>query len=166
MKKLKVLTKNKGFTLVELLVALLISGLLMATVTSVFLMSQKIYSRGGDISYKQKSITNVETDLQKALSTATEIKINATSGGDYSIGFDKDGVCVEVIGGVGYSADQISEIALKVVSQNNMTYKLVPKDTSMSALSGGIVMNNIKDSSLSATLNGDNENYLVITYAK
>ena len=167
MKKLKVLTKNKGFTLVELLVALLISGLLLATVSSVFLMSQKIYTRGENTSYKQKSITNIETDLQNALATATAISTSTTSGGDYSIGFNKDGVCVEVIGGEEYKTDQISEITLLITNHNTMKYGLIAKDNTMSTLGGGIVMNNIKDSTFtSPPLNGKSINYLVITYAK
>ncbi|HEY5557364.1 PulJ/GspJ family protein [Acetobacterium sp.] len=156
---------NKGFTLVELLVALLISGILMATVSSVLLMSQKIYTRGENTSYKQKSITNIETDLQNALATATAISTSTVAGSDYSIGFNKDGVCVEVIGANEYKTDQISGITLEVVNHNTMKYGLIAKDNTMSTLSGGIVMNNIKDASIDTSINADHENYLVITLA-
>lgn len=166
MKKLANAKSNKGFTLVELIVALLISGMLLATVSSVFLMSQKIYTRGENTSYKQKSITNIETDLQNALAiaiTATIVNTSSTPVGNYSIGFNNDGVCVEVIGGEEYKTDQISGITLDVVNQNTMKYGVIAKDNTMSTLSGGIVMNNINISSINNTLNGTN-NYLVITY--
>ncbi|HAZ05886.1 MAG TPA: hypothetical protein DCY58_06035, partial [Acetobacterium sp.] len=70
MKDLRKNLDQNGFSLVELIVTLVIVVILMTTVISVFLMSQKIYTRGGDISYKQKSITNIETDLQNVLATA------------------------------------------------------------------------------------------------
>lgn len=155
-----------GFTLIELLVALLITGILMATVTTVFLMSQKIYTRGGDISYKQKSITNIETDLQNALATATSLAVTSsqpTSGAVYGIGFNNQGECVEVINGVPYQTDQITEISFNVRSGNTMNYEIVPKNE-MSVLKGGIVMNNIKGATLNTQLNGnDKKGYLVIT---
>jgi len=94
---------NNGFTLVELLVALLISGILMATVSSVLLMSQKIYTRGGDISYKEGTVTNTETNLQNELSVATGVtlasapKTVADNEESYNIGFKNDGTCEEVI---------------------------------------------------------------------
>lgn len=167
MKKLANAQSNRGFTLVELLVALLISGILIATITSVFLMSQKLYTQSGNISYKQKSITNIETDLQNALATATAVSISAAPGGDYSIGFNNDGVCVEVIGANEYKTDQISEITLIIANHNTMQYGLMAKDNTMSTLTGGIVMNNIKNSTFSSPpLNGSSENYFVITYAK
>lgn len=157
---------NKGFTLVELLVALLISGMLLATITSVFLMSQKVYTRGGDISYKQKSITNIETDLQNALATATNFTVDnsqPTSSAVYGIGFNHEGDCVEVINGVEYKTDQITEISLTITNGNTMNYEIVPKN-SMSNLTGGIVMNNIKSASISiSTLNAGEEKYLVVT---
>lgn len=157
---------KQGFTLIELLVALLITGILMATVTTVFLMSQKIYTRGSDISYKQKSITNIETDLQNALATATSLAVTSsqpTSGAVYGIGFNNQGECVEVINGVPYQIDQITEISFNVRSGNTMNYEIVPKNE-MSVLKGGIVMNNIKGATLNTQLNGnDKKGYLVIT---
>ncbi|MGV8906654.1 MAG: PilW family protein [Acetobacterium sp.] len=141
---------NKGFTLVELLVALLISGMLLATVSSVFLMSQKIYTRGENTSYKQKSITNVETDLQNALSRAKSVTLNSNPKGDYNIGFNDKGQCIEKIGtsGTAYIVDQISGINLlaqPTAGVYTMRYQLIPiKVMNMSTLTGGIVMNNIK----------------------
>jgi len=176
MKKIAGIRGNKGFTLIELLVALLISGMLLATVSSVFLMSQKIYTRGENTSFKQKSITNVETDLQNALSRATsvslkinppEIKPPAIIAKDYySLGFNAQGQCVETFytnkkneagNFVGtensYIADQISEIALKALANAGvytMSYELVPKkDSGMSTLKGGTVLNNSKNFDLS-----------------
>lgn len=156
---------NKGFTLVELIVALLISGILMATIISVLLMSQKIYTKGENISYKQKSITNIETDLQNALSIASEtgVKISTIPEGNYSIGF-KDGICVEVIGGETYETDQIDKIVFTVINGNTMSYEITPKDQTMSTLTGGIVMNNIKTKPFnSETFDGETK-YLVINY--
>lgn len=164
MKKKDHFGSKKGFTLIEVMAALLITGILMVTVISVFLMSQKIYTRGGDISYKQKSITNIETKLQNALATATNISIEATKPGMatfYGIGFNGQGECVEVINGNEYKTDQITEIILKNTG-NIMNYEIVPKD-SMSILKGGIVMNNINTASIDTTLKAETESYLVIT---
>lgn len=164
MKKLALFRSKKGFTLIEIVVALLITGILMVTVISVFLMSQNIYARGGNISYKQKSITNVETDLQNALATATDIKIETSkpnTGAFYGIGFNDKGECVEVFNGDEYKTDQITEITLKNTG-NTMNYEIVPKD-SMSTLKGGIVMNNIKSATIDTTLKAGTERYLVVT---
>lgn len=164
MKRLALFRSKKGFTLIEIVVALLITGILMFTVISVFLMSQNIYSRGGNISYKQKSVTNIETDLQNALATATDINIETSkpsTGVFYGIGFNSKGECVEVINGDEYKTDQITEITLKNNS-NTMNYEIVPKD-SMSTLKGGIVMNNIKSATIDTTLKAGTERYLVIT---
>lgn len=161
MKHLRNNLDKRGFTLVELMVALLIFVILMVTVISVFLMSQKLYTRGENISYKHKSITNIETDLQNALATATTVEIKSTSDGVYSLGFNSNGDCVEVINGVEYKTDQITEIVLSS-SGNTLNYEMVPQN-SMSTLSGGIVMNNIKNKSINSTLNPDNPSFLVIT---
>ncbi|MBC3796774.1 PilW family protein [Acetobacterium tundrae] len=176
MKKIINIRSNKGFTLVELLVALLISGILMATVSSIFLMAQKIYTRGGDISYKQKTITNVETELQNALAVATTVSLSSAATGDFNLGFNDQGQCVEVVDGKTYVIDQISEIFLTGKNQNTLSYQLIP-NANMSTLSGGIVMNNkniidIDQSSqaklLSGTklnVSGDTIHYLVLTVA-
>lgn len=156
---------NKGFTLVELIAGLLISGILLMMIIAVFLMSQKIYTRAENISYKQKSITNIETDLQNALSVASEtgVKIDAVPGGNYSIGF-KDGVCVEVIGGETYETDQIEKIIFTIINGNTMSYEITPKDQTMSKLTGGIVMNNIRTSPFSTETFDGGTKYLVIYY--
>lgn len=164
MKKTDHFRSKKGFTLIEVMAGLLITGILIATVISVFLMSQKIYTRGGDISYKQKSITNIETELQNALATATNISIEASKpgvGAFYGIGFNDKGECVEIINGEEYKTDQITEISLKNTG-NSMNYEIVPKD-SMSTLKGGIVMNNINTAAIDTTLKAETESYLVIT---
>lgn len=164
MKKTDLFRSKKGFTLIEVMAGLLITGILMVTVISVFIMSQKIYMRGGDISYKQKSITNIETDLQNALATATNISIEVSKPGGgtfYGIGFNDKGECVEVINGNEYKTDQIAEITLKNAG-NTMNYEIVPKD-SMSTLKGGIVMNNINTAAIDAILKAETESYLVIT---
>ena len=165
MKKLLFFRSKKGFTLIEVMAALLITSILIVTVISVFLMSQKIYTRGGDISYKQKSITNIETDLQNALATATDISIGTSkpsTGAFYGIGFNNNGECIEVINGVEYQTDQIMEISFNVTNGNTMNYEIVPKD-SMSILTGGIVMNNIKSKTIDTTFKVGTEGYLVIT---
>ncbi|MDD3307283.1 MAG: prepilin-type N-terminal cleavage/methylation domain-containing protein [Acetobacterium sp.] len=166
MKKLNFFRSKKGFTLIEVIAALIITSILMVAVISVFLMSQKIYTRGGDISYKQKSITNIETDLQNALATATGIAVTSTqptSPGVYGIGFNNQGECVEVINGVVYQTDQITALSFNVSNGNTMNYEIVPKHE-MSVLEGGIVMNNIKSATLNTQLNGDDKKgFLVIT---
>lgn len=164
MKRIAFFESKKGFTLIEIAAVLLITGILIVTVISVFLMSQNVYTRGGNISYKQKSITNIETDLQNALATATDIKIETSkpsTGAFYGIGFNVKGECVEVINGDEYKTDQITEITLKN-SGNTMNYEIVPKD-SMSTLKGGIVMNNIKSATIDTTLKAGTERYLVVT---
>lgn len=166
MKDLRKNLDKNGFSLVELIVTLVIVVILMTTVISVFLMSQKIYIRGGDISYKQKSITNIETDLQNALATATGITVTSTqptSAAVYGIGFNNQGQCVEVINGVAYKTDQITAISFNVSNGNTMNYEIVPK-YEMSVLKGGIVMNNMKSATLNTQLNGDDKKgFLVIT---
>lgn len=172
---------KRGFTLVELLVALLITGILMVTITSVFLMSQKIYTRGGNISYKQKSITNIETELQNSLGIAEKVKIITTdpettdpktfemNSFDYYIGFDNSGKCR--IGPGGYVSDQVKDMQLEIVG-DIMSYKLIPQDSSMSTLSGGIVLNNFHhpdfkyDISVNAPWYENRPRYLVIEFAK
>jgi len=168
MKHLRKNIDRSGFSLVELMVALLIFAILMVTVISVFLMSQKLYTRGENISYKQKSITNIETALQNALSIADVNGVKISSditqpGTDYAIGFNSNGDCVEVIKGSTYITDQITEITLKN-NGSTMKYEIVPKD-SMSTLKGGIVMNNIKSAAIDTTLKAGTESYLVITLA-
>ena len=98
MKKLINSRASNGFTLIEILVALLITAMLMVTIASIFLMAQKIYTRGGDISYKQKSITNIETELQNSLGRAMKVSIitrapESTDDYDYYIGFDATDKC-------------------------------------------------------------------------
>jgi hypothetical protein len=152
----------KGFTLTELLVASLIGIILMAVVGSIFLTSMNLFRRGEAINYKEGSVTNVETDLQNALSTATSMDIQSSSSGTYSLGFNSDGDCVEVVGGQSYKIDQISEIVLDF-DGHTLHYELVPEaDSSMSVLKGGIVVNNIVGGTLSGTLSSDNPQYLII----
>jgi len=191
MRRVNKIRENKGFTLVELVVSLLIVTMLMSTVGMVFLMSQKLYTRGENISYKQKSITNVETDLQNSLSKAiwVEISNNPVAGADYNLGFNDEGQCVEIFKGSTekYIIDQISEVTLKVVQTNpgaldtqtrqkTLNYELIPKK-SMSTLSGGIIMNNSENGSFflatelyvnqpKIELQSEKPRYLVIYYAK
>ena len=173
MKKHIKIRASSGFTLIEILVALLITAMLMATIASVFLMAQKIYIRGGDISYKQKSITNIETELQNSLGRAMKVAIitrapESTDDYDYYIGFDATGKCN--IGSDGYFLDQVADIQLEVIS-DTMSYKLIPKNNTMSVLSGGIVLNNYKHPDfedgefVDGSLNQDLPRYLVVTFA-
>ena len=173
MKKMFRVNKNQGFTLIELLVALLITGILMAIIISVFLMSQKIYMRGGDISYKQKSITNVETELQNNLATAISVQLLSDPVADstyYNIGIDADGHCLQKYYDESkksfdtYNIGEISDIDLKVVQNASnkkvLNYQLEPQK-SMSVLEGGIIMNNSNitgfnlDPQLANNVNGD-----------
>jgi prepilin-type N-terminal cleavage/methylation domain-containing protein len=162
MKKLVKAQSKSGFTLVELMVALLISGILMATVSSVFLMSQKVYSRGESINYKEGTATNTETNLQNLLAVATGVSLESAPKTDdeesYSIGFNADGDCQEystttTVDGGGakqYSKSvtaipHLSEIEVEAMNNNitTLNYKLIPEDNTMSTLAGGTVMNNI-----------------------
>lgn len=164
MKKRNLFRLKEGFTLIEIMAALLITGILMVTVISILLMSQNVYSRGGDISYKHKSITNIETDLQNALATATSITVDSsqpTTGAVYGLDLTTRAIVWKSLIGVAYQTDQITEIVLNT-SGNTLNYEMVPKN-SMSTLSGGIVMNNIKSANIDTTLQSATERYLVIT---
>lgn len=163
---------KNGFTLVELLVSLLISGILIFTVMSVFLMSQKLYVQGEGISYKQKSITNIETELQNSLGRAMKVSIitrapESTDDYDYYIGFDATDKCN--IGSDGYFSDQVADIELKIAG-DTMAYKLIPKNNTMSVLSGGIVLNNFNHPDfedggfVDGSLNQDLPRYLLVTF--
>lgn len=192
MKKLVKAQSNGGFTLVELIVALLISGILMATVSSVFLMSQKVYSRGESINYKEGTATNTETNLQNLLAVATGVSLESTPKTDdeesYSIGFNADDDCLEystttTVDGSGtkqYSKSvtaipHLSEIEVEAMNNNitTLNYKLIPEDSTMSTLAGGTVMNNINTVNqnqpnqatlVSGTKLKDSGNYLVLTF--
>ena len=190
MRRVNKIGEEKGFTLVELIVSLLIVAMLMSTIGMVLLASQKLYIRGENISYKQKSITNVETDLQNSLAKAIRVEIsnNADAGADYNIGFNDEGECVEIFKGSDkeYIVDQIFEITLKTVQTNpgaldtqlrqkTLNYELIPKK-SMSTLSGGIIMNNSENGSFYLStelyvgqpkieLQNEKPRYLVIYYA-
>lgn len=161
------LKKCDGFTLIELMVALLIMSILLGAAASVFFIAMKMYTRGTNINYKEGSITNIETELQNGLAKAkaTGVKIDTVPGGDYSIGFNDTGDCVVVMNGTEYKTDQISSIKLSVTNVNTLVYEIIPKDDSMAKLTGGIVMNNVKVSPFtSETLSGATERYLVIDY--
>lgn len=150
---------NKGFSLIELIVALLITSILFISAGSVYLIAVKTYTRAGDISFKEGSVTNIETELQNYLSVASKVELLTQPKKDSSvlnIGFDPDGNCVEhrykgsdqfEI----YQLDQIANISLKVTQVNTgdpmtLEYELVP-NKSMSTLKAGIVMNNSNMSS-------------------
>lgn len=197
MKRIVKIPSDKGFTLIELLVVLLITGILLATISSVFLMSQKVYTRGEAISNKEGSITNVETNLQKVLAVATGVAISNTPQTalteSYSIGFNSNGDCEEVImtlvvnsngdpvrdasGGkqytrIDHAIPQIANITVQVSGSSeavNLNYGLIPKDETMTTLSGGVVMNNIRQSNNNfpafsqGALNGPVKQYLVLT---
>jgi prepilin-type N-terminal cleavage/methylation domain-containing protein len=176
---------NNGFTLIELIVALLITSILLISAGSVYFMATKVYTRGENISDKEGSITNTETNLQEVLPVATLVvladapKVEAQK--SYSIGFKADGTCEEVImslvvdgngapvldnqGRKQFSKSvnaipQISDIKVQTVQKEyvntdgktikidayTLNYELVPDDTTMSVLKGGVLMNNIKQS--------------------
>ncbi|WKY44772.1 prepilin-type N-terminal cleavage/methylation domain-containing protein [Eubacteriaceae bacterium ES2] len=153
---------QQGFTLTELLAASLITIILMGVVGSIFLTSLNLFNRSGAIQYKEGSVTNIETNLQNALSTATSIQIESGPSDIYSIGFNSSGNCVEVIDGMEYKIDQISQIIINF-DGHTLHYELVPKENSMmTVLSGGIVINNIVGGNISAILDKTNQQYLVI----
>lgn len=162
MKRLIKTRSNSGFTLVELMVALLISGILMATVSSVFLMSQKVYTRGENINYKEGTVTNTETNLQNLLAVATGVSLASAPKTDdeesYSIGFNANDDCQEysttsTVDGSGNkqyaktvtAIPHLSEVEVEAMNNNitTLNYKLIPQDNTMSTLGGGTVMNNI-----------------------
>lgn len=150
---------NKGFSLVELVVALLITSILFVTVGSIYFIAVKTYTRSGDISFKEGSTTNIETELQNYFSIASKVELLTEPKKDssvFSIGFDPDGNCAEYRYKGSeqfdiYELDQISDISLKVTQVNAgdpmmLEYELIPKK-SMSTLKAGIVMNNSNMSS-------------------
>ncbi|MDK2942555.1 MAG: hypothetical protein PWP56_2068 [Acetobacterium sp.] len=159
---IRIKDNEKGFTLMELIVAILIGVILMGVVGSIFLTSMNLFRRSEAIQYKEGSVTNIETNLQNALSTATEIGVQSSPTGVYNLGFNSDGNCVEVIDGDEYIIDQISQIVLDF-DGHTLRYELVPKENSMmSVLKGGIVVNNIVGGSIATTLSNTSEQYFVI----
>lgn len=156
---------SRGFTLPEILIASLITIILLGAVGSVFLTSLNLFSRGADIANKSGTITNVETNLQNKLAVTSEVEIATSPSGPYSIGFNSDEICQEIIKKDGeedikYTIDQLSEIILKV-DGNMLKYELEAKD-GMSTLKGGIILNNIDDVS---SQEGFAENFEVDTEA-
>lgn len=96
------LKKNNGFTLIELIVALLIMVILFGAATSVYSIGNSIYKRADNISNKEGTITNTETNLQKVLAITTGVTLSSApktevTSESYSIGFKADGSCEEVI---------------------------------------------------------------------
>ncbi|WP_170253907.1 PulJ/GspJ family protein [Acetobacterium paludosum] len=179
----KKIKKNSGFTLIELIVALLITSILLVSAGSVYFIATKVYTRGENISYKEGTITNTETNLQEVLPVATAAALadapKEDAGKSYSIGFKADGTCEEVIMSLVVNTNgdpvldslgrkqfskiintipQISDIDVVAVQKTyvdangktvyidayTLNYELVPVDTTMSILKGGVVMNNIK----------------------
>lgn len=161
--------KSDGFTLVELMVALLIISILLGTAGSVYFIAMKVYTQAENISYKEGSITNVETNFQNFLARTTKVELSENPGPVtqkcYSIGFD-NGICQEQITSIVYenglpkyvtnvnTISQISDIKAQAVPKEittppdtvyTLNYELVPFNT-MSILKGGVVMNNIKKS--------------------
>jgi|GEM_PF-4357408 len=169
----------------ELMAASLIGIILMGVVGSIFLTSLNLFSRSEAIQYKEGSVTNVETNLQNAVSTAKALGVFAVASGNYTIGFNENGDCVEFLNVSvipdkdsdeykKYIIDQISAINLVYDSGNRvLSYELLPKEESMmSTLKGAIVINNkltvggtwYTDSEgiKSQTLSSGNPGYLVI----
>ncbi len=177
MKIINLLRKKNGFTLTELIVALLVMGILFGAGASVYFFGIKHYTRTSDIAYKEGTVTNMETNLQNLLSTATAIRLSDSMSEDtneYSIGYNDDG-CHEKKGDNIYIVE-LTDIYIqtsKVGSSYSLSYQLSPKDPTMSTLKGGIVMNNIKSESQISSyaefaegvqLNADvKKQYLIIT---
>ncbi|MDD2464691.1 MAG: PilW family protein [Desulfobulbus sp.] len=70
MKTQSVYMENKGFTLVELMISLLISGLTMATVISVFTAQTRRYATHDDIAGIQQNLRGALTVLTLEIRTA------------------------------------------------------------------------------------------------
>lgn len=96
------LKDNNGFTLIELIVALLIMVILFVAAASVYTIGNNIFNRAGDISNKEGTITNSETNLQKVLPITTGVALSSApktvlTSESFSVGFKADGTCEEVV---------------------------------------------------------------------
>ena len=126
--------KNNGFTLVELLVVIAVSGLLLTVVLSLLLSGFESFGFGSDRAERQSDIRLVESIIHNELRNAMYVKISDLGSLDedstlttYTIEFKNDALYQ---GGRKVTGEIFDEVIFDVISKNlfKLTLKLKNSD--------------------------------------
>ena len=129
--------KNKGFTLVELLVVIAVAGLLLTVVLSLLLSGFESFGFGSDRAERQSDIRLVESIIHNDLRNAMYVKINdlgylyegtEKNYTTYTIKLDDNGAFYQ--GGRKVTGEIFDEVIFDVISKNlfKLTLKLKNSD--------------------------------------
>ena len=147
------LHSRKGFTLVELIVAVVFTAVVIAAACSVLYLGADTFKNGTANAVNQQKATLAETYLQRYASTAFTVSSSndGTSDGivfklvDGTLNISKQTAGAATMESVA-SIDGIKQIQLTIVD-GTLNYAIATADGTYT-LTGGIVLNNIESSSV------------------